>query len=64
MKGSGCMKRMSKVTAAVAVLFVLSLLSIDCESWMPFIVCAVSWIYLACVAWRDGWFYDPEDDAE
>lgn len=47
---------------AVGVLFFLSLLSIDSDSWMPLIVCVVSWVYLACLAWKHGWFYVPEDE--
>ena len=59
------MKRASIFTAAVAVLFFLSLLSIDSESWMPLILCVVCWIYLACMAWKSGLLYDPErDEAE
>lgn len=58
-------KQISKFTAAVAVLFFLSMLSIDSDSWMPLIVCVVCWIYLACVAWKSGLLYDPEkEDAE
>lgn len=59
------MARVSKFTAAVAVLFFLSLLSIDSESWMPLIMCVVCWIYLAAIAWKNGLLYDPErDEAE
>ena len=56
------MKSISKFTAAVGVLFLLSLLSIDSDSWMPLIVCVVCWIYLACIAWKNGLLYDPERD--
>ena len=58
------MKNISWFTAAVAVLFLLSLLSIDSDSWRPLIVCVVCWIYLACIAWKNGLLYDPdmEDD--
>lgn len=58
-------KQISKFTAAVAILFFLSLLSIDSDSWMPLIMCVVCWIYLACQAWKNEWFYDPErEDVE
>lgn len=56
------MKRVSKFTAAVAVLFFLSLLSIDSDSWMPLITCVVCWIYLAAIAWKSGLMYDPEQE--
>ena len=47
-------------TAIAMVLFWLSVLSIDSDTWLPIIVCVVCWIYLAWVAWRKGWLYDPE----
>lgn len=55
-------KQISKFTAAVAVMFFLSLISIDSDSWMPLIICVVCWVYLACVAWKSGLLYDPERD--
>lgn len=58
------MKKISIFTAAVGVLFFLSLLSIDSESWMPLIVCVVCWVYLACVAWKSGLLYDPDLEDE
>ena len=58
------MKRASIFTAAVGILFFLSLLSIDSESWMPLILCVVCWVHLAAMAWKNEWFYDPEKDNE
>ena len=51
--------------SAVGLLFFLSLISVDSDSWWPFIVCVVSWLVLAVAAYRNEWFYDPErEDAE
>lgn len=55
-------KQTSWFTAAVAILFFLSMLSIDSDSWMPLIVCVVCGVYLACLAWKHGLMYDPERD--
>lgn len=58
------MKKKGFFTAAVALLFFLSLISIDSDSWTPLILCVASWIYLAVVAYRNGLIYDPETDEE
>lgn len=50
------------MTWAAAVMFWLSLISIDSDSWTPLILCMVSWMYLIYAAWRKGWMYDPERD--
>ena len=50
------------LTAAVGILFFLSLISIDSDSWMPLIVCVVCWLVLAAVAWKNGLLYEPEED--
>lgn len=53
------------ITAAFGVLFVLSLMAIDSDTWMPLIVCVVSWLVLAVAAYKNGWMYEPErDEAE
>ena len=58
------MKLKSAFNAVVGLLFFLSLISIDSDSWMPLIVCVVTWLYLAWVAWRNGLMYDRREDAE
>ena len=50
--------------SAVGLLFFLSLISVDSDSWWPFIVCVVSFLYLAWVAWRNGLTYDPDWEDE
>lgn len=58
------MKLKGLFNLVVGILFFLSLISIDSDSWMPLIVCVVSWVYLAFVAWRNGLMYEREDEAE
>ena len=58
------MKLKGLFNLVVGILFFLSLISIDSDSWMPLIVCVVSWVYLAFVAWRNGLMYDRREDAE
>lgn len=58
------MKLKGLFNLVVGILFFLSLISIDSDSWMPLIVCVVSWVYLAFVAWRNGLMYETEDEAE
>ena len=50
------------ITAAAAVLFWLSLMAIDSDTWLPLIVCVASWLVLTVAAYKNGWFYDPERD--
>ena len=62
-------KIMNFVTWVVFGLFWVSMATIDCESWTPFIVCIACWIWLAVAAIKNGLFYDPdlervEDDDE
>lgn len=42
----------------------MSLLSIDSRSWWPTILFVASWVYLMVMAWRNGWFYEPEAEDE
>lgn len=57
------MKKLKNLAiAAVFILFWLSLISIDSETLLPAALCVVSWLFLAVVAWRRGWLYDPEKD--
>lgn len=49
--------------AAVAVLFWLSLFAID-KGWLPVMLCAVSWLCLAVMAHRNGWYYEPKEDED
>lgn len=58
------MKLRGLFNLVVGILFFLSLISIDSDSWMPLIVCVVSWVYLAFVAWRNGLMYEREDEAD
>jgi hypothetical protein len=58
------MKLKGLFNLVVGILFFLSLISIDSDSWMPLIVCVVSWVYLAFAAWRNGLMYEREDEAE
>lgn len=59
------MKLKGLFNLVVGILFFLSLISIDSDSWMPLIVCVVSWVYLAFVAWRNGLMYEAErEDVE
>lgn len=55
------MKLKGLFNLVVGILFFLSLISIDSDSWMPLIVCVVSLVYLAFVAWRNGLMYERED---
>lgn len=57
-------KIFSFVTWLVFGLFWVSVLTLDCESWVPFIVCIACWIYLAFAAHKMGWYYDPERDED
>ena len=50
------------ITVAAAVLFWISLMAIDSDTWLPFIVCVVSWLGLTVAAYKNGWFYEPERD--
>lgn len=50
------------LTWIVFGLFWVSLVTIDCVSWTPFIVCMVCWIWLAVAAWRKGWYYKEDED--
>lgn len=50
-------------TAAVAVLFWLSLFAID-KGWVPVVLFAASWLCLDMMARRNGWYYGPERDED
>lgn len=45
-------------------LFIFSICSIDSEGWWPFVLLTISGIALYVMAWRNGWFYDPELEEE
>lgn len=55
---------MKAFTIAAGVLFFLSLISIDSDTWIPFVVCCVCWLFLTVVAHRNGWMYDREEEDE
>ena len=47
---------------ALAVAF-MSMCAVG-DSWVPLIMSVLSWIWLAIEAYRNGWFYDPEEYTE
>lgn len=55
---------MKGFTIAAGILFFLSLISIDSDTWIPFVVCCVCWLFLTVVAHRNGWMYDREEEDE
>lgn len=54
--------KMTKWSVAAAIVFFVSLMAIDSDSWLPLILCVVSWVWLGIEAWRNGWLWEPEDE--
>ena len=53
------------LTAVAVVVFFLSIMAADSESWTPFIMLVASWAYLALEGWRSGWLgNEPEWEEE
>jgi hypothetical protein len=40
------------------------MMAIDSDSWLPLIVCAASSIWLAFIAYRNGWTSDYAEDED
>ena len=55
-------KILNFATWLVFILFWISLASIDSKSWVPFLALIGCWIWLMIAAWKNGWFYEPEED--
>lgn len=54
------------MTWCISGLFWISLVTINCLSWTPFIICMACWLWLAVAAYKKGWYFDfdEEDDAD
>ena len=50
------------ITTIMGIIFMVSICSVDSESYVPFIALLLSGTWLAFMAWANGWMYTKGGD--